>query len=92
MSEGVGMSANTIPVDKPEWASALTISRMFGLSRSTLYELAAAGKIRSASLRDRGKKRGKRLFSTDSVSSFIESRATGGIDPAQENTKADVAA
>ena len=82
------MSAITSPVEKPEWASALTISRMFGLSRSTLYELAAAGKIRTASLRDRGKKRGKRLFSTDSVSHFIESRASGGMEPSGKEAAA----
>lgn len=82
------MSATTIPVERPEWASALTISRIYGLSRSTLYELAAAGKVRSSSLRDRGKKRGKRLFSTDSVSQFIEARASGGMEPTGKESAA----
>ena len=82
------MSANAISIERPEWASALTISHMFGLSRSTLYELATAGKIRSSSLRERGQKRGKRLFSTLSVSEFIESRASGGMaDVETENTR-----
>lgn len=85
-----GMSENSSSTEKPEWASALTISRIFGLSRSSLYELASAGKIRTASLRDRGKKRGKRLFSTDSVSQFIEAHASGGesIDSAKKHSQA----
>lgn len=78
------MSGTNTTIERPEWASALTISRMYGLSRSTLYELAAAGHIRTSSLRERGKKRGKRLFSTCSVLQFIEARATGGTSPDRE--------
>lgn len=63
---------------RPEWADAKGIQRIFGLSRSTLYRLTEEGKIRSSSLRERGKLRGKRLFSCDSVAGLIESRATGG--------------
>ncbi len=85
MSEVGRMSANQTTNERPEWASALTISRIYGLSRSTLYELAAAGKIRSAALRKRGAKKGKRLFSTDSVAAFIEAHATGGAETLQES-------
>ncbi|MCB1131359.1 MAG: helix-turn-helix domain-containing protein [Verrucomicrobiae bacterium] len=72
------MSDITTPHERPEWAPATTITRIYGISRSSLYELAAAGKIRSSSLRKRGRTRGKRLFSTDSVAAFIEAHASGG--------------
>jgi hypothetical protein len=67
-----------LPSIRIEWADAKTIARAFGLCRSTLYRLADEGKIRTSSLRERGKLRGKRLFSMDSIAQFIESRATGG--------------
>lgn len=62
----------------PEWIDAKLAKRLFSIGRTTLYELAAAGRIRTSSLRERGKLRGKRLFSYDSVKAYIESRATGG--------------
>ena len=48
-----------------------------GISRSRLYELIAEGKIRSASVRDRHKKKGVRLINADSLFGFIDSMATG---------------
>ncbi|MEO7098034.1 MAG: helix-turn-helix domain-containing protein [Luteolibacter sp.] len=63
---------------RPEWSDAKDVRTRFGICKSTLYRLCEEGKIRSSSLRERGKKRGKRLFSTDSVAAYIESLATGG--------------
>lgn len=63
---------------RPEWSDAKDIRTRFGISKSTLYRLADEGKIRTSSLRERGKLRGKRLFSLDSIAAFIEARATGG--------------
>lgn len=60
-----------------EWADAKMIHHIFGICKSTLYRLDAEGKIRSSSLRERGKLRGKKLFSILSVSAFIEKMATG---------------
>lgn len=60
---------------RPEWADAKVIKHLFGVGRSTLYRLEAEGKIRSSSLRERGKLRGKKLFSCDSVASYIEKMA-----------------
>jgi len=57
---------------RPEWADAKNITRIFGIGKSTLYRLEAEGKIRSSSLREPGKLRGKNLFSCDSVASYIE--------------------
>jgi hypothetical protein len=39
--------------------------------------LAEEGKIKSSSLRERGKLRGKRLFSFDSIAAYIERMAGG---------------
>jgi len=65
--------------NRPEWADARTVRVLYSICKSTLYRLADEGKIRTSSLRERGMKRGKRLFSCDSIEAFIESRATGGI-------------
>lgn len=62
----------------PEWVDAREAKRLFSLGKTTLYALANDGKIRTCSLRERGKLRGKRLFSYDSIKQHIESRATGG--------------
>jgi len=42
-----------------------------GLSRSTLYQLAAIGKIRTISLRREGNLRGKRLIAVESVRHYL---------------------
>lgn len=65
-------------LQRPEWVDARAVTAIFGIGRSTLYRLAEAGRIKTVSLRERGCSRGKRLFSTDSISAFLESRATGG--------------
>jgi len=62
----------------PEWIDAKEAKRLFSLGKTTLYTLANEGKIRTSSLRERGKQRGKRLFSYDSIRQHIEARATGG--------------
>jgi hypothetical protein len=49
------------------------------LSRSKVYELLAAGRVRSASLRDPGQRHAVRLIDRADLLAFIESRATGGV-------------
>lgn len=71
--------AESTNIFRPEWGDVKTVHARFGISKSTVYRLADEGKIRTASLRERGMQRGKRLFSLDSIAAFIESRATGGI-------------
>lgn len=63
---------------RPEWSDAKDVRTRFGICKSTLYRLCEEGKIRTSSLRERGRKRGKRLFSTDSIAAYIESLASGG--------------
>jgi len=72
---GLQMPANQL---LPEWIDARRANHLFTICKSTLYRLADEGKIRTSSLRERGKLRGKRLFSTVSLQNFINSRASGG--------------
>src|SRR5262245_37736191 len=46
----------------------------FGLRRSLLYDLHKLGLIKGVSLRRRGTARGKRLWSIDSIRSYLESQ------------------
>jgi hypothetical protein len=85
LPEVVFVTDNNLLKNDPLWAGAQKTNQLVDLSRSTLYELAAAGKIRSASLRDPGAKKGRRLFYIPSVLAFIESRASGGLP--QESTE-----
>jgi len=48
-----------------------------GLSRAKLYQLAAEGKILTRCLREKGRVRGVRLFSLNSVLCFIDSCPMG---------------
>ncbi|MEI6033117.1 MAG: hypothetical protein WCS65_02400 [Verrucomicrobiae bacterium] len=50
---------------------------LFGLSRSHLYLLAEQGKIKSVSLRERNKIKGKRLFVADSIRDFLTAHIVG---------------
>ncbi|WP_138223399.1 hypothetical protein [Nibricoccus aquaticus] len=72
------MSTNTIQTQsgavKPEWIrfpKAGHLCPFTGLTRSFLYALATEGKIKTLSLRERGKARGVRLISYDSLMTFI---------------------
>ena len=66
------------PTDRPEWGDIKAMHARFGIGKTTAYRLADEGKIRTSSLRERGKLRGKRLFSFDSVAAYIERMATRG--------------
>lgn len=60
---------------KPEWLRMPKPGHtcpVTGLSRAYLYRLATDGKIKTVSLRDRGKLRGVRLISYDSLLAYIE--------------------
>ena len=46
---------------------------MFGLSRTHLYKLGKEGRVRTVSLRARGKTRGRRLYSVDSIRALLNS-------------------
>jgi len=52
---------------KPEWVDVAGVEKLFGLRRSFVYNLIAENRIASVSIRQRGKLRGKRMVSCDSV-------------------------
>ncbi len=68
---------------RAEWGDAKAVHAGFGIGKTTAYRLAAEGKIRTSSLRERGMKRGKRLFGMDSISAYIERMADGGKGEAE---------
>lgn len=62
---------------QPEWLRIPDATKVFGLSRSKLYELIAERKIKSFCLRQRNKIKGIRLLSYDSLSDFTSTSVTG---------------
>jgi hypothetical protein len=56
----------------PEWIRIDVAVKLFGASRSKFYEWIAERKIKSFCLRDRGKVKGIRLLSFDSICEFYE--------------------
>ncbi len=44
---------------------------LFDLSRTHLYRLSSEGRIKSVSLRERGKTRGRRLYDVQSIRDYI---------------------
>jgi excisionase family DNA binding protein len=65
---------------RPEWLRVDTAAKLFGISRSKLYELIADRRIKSFCLRERNKLKGIRLISFDSLSEFLESQANAQQD------------
>lgn len=63
---------NVRPV-RAEWMDAREVKAHFGLSRTVLFRLYKAGKIKTASIKNRGQIKGKRLFFTDSIAELLES-------------------
>ena len=61
--------------NRPVWVRAPKLGHEFysGCSRPKLYEWAAKGFIRSASIREPGRLKGIRLFHLASILAFIES-------------------
>ena len=72
--------ATTVPLSEaaarvshvdPEFVDCRGLESGWGIKRSLAYQLLADGKIRGVSLRRRGRSRGKRLFSVDSIRAFL---------------------
>ncbi len=58
----------------PEFIDVKTACRYASLTKPTLYNLLNSGAVKSVSLRQRGKVRGKRLIVADSLVQFLRSR------------------
>ena len=63
---------------RPVWLRVPEAVRLFGLSRSLLYEMIKARTIKSVCIRKREAKLGVRLISFSSLNDFIERAADGG--------------
>ena len=57
---------------RPEWLRIPSAVKIFGISRTKLYELIGKQKIKSVSLRERGQIRGTRLLSYDSIMKYLD--------------------
>jgi hypothetical protein len=79
MHKRTGKTAGHTPI----WGDAKTIGKLYGISRTPLYRLMATGRIKTTSLLDDGASRGKRLFHLPSLESYLESKATGGMEGGQ---------
>jgi hypothetical protein len=55
----------------PEFAGHAKIRDLFDLSRTHLHRLSTEGRIKSVSLRERGKLRGRRLCDVQSVRDYL---------------------
>ena len=60
----------------PLWGDAKTVFQIYGISRTPLYRLMAAGSIKAASLQGDDALRGKRLFYLPSIAEFLESKSS----------------
>ena len=56
---------------EPEWGDEKTITRLFGITHTPLFNLRKAGKIRSVSTAYGSATHGKRLFNIQSVRDFL---------------------
>ena len=61
----------------PEWARPADVTKMFGIKRSSLWELMRTGAIKSVSLRKKYQIRGTRLINVQSVRDFISAQEVG---------------
>ena len=59
---------------EPEWGDEKTITRIFGLTHTPLFNLRKAGKIRSVTTAYGSATYGKRLYLLQSVRDFLEAQ------------------
>ena len=71
-------TTETTATAAPVWIRLPEAVRLTGLSRSKLYELLSAGRIRSASLRDPGQRHATRLIDRADLLRYLDGFATGG--------------
>jgi hypothetical protein len=69
---------------EPEWGDEKVIFRCFGLTRTPLFNLRKAGKIRSVSTAHGGATYGKRLFHVKSVRDFLEAQEINEMNSNKE--------
>lgn len=57
---------------RPIWITVADVGFYFGIGKTKCYQLIKEEKIVSREIKERGKKRGKRLVKFDSVDAFLE--------------------
>ncbi len=67
------METPNVIQESPRWAKHNRVHGLFDISRTSLWRLAKAGKIRSVSLREPGAVKATRLFDIQSIEDYIES-------------------
>ncbi len=88
---GLAKSLTTAPVEAgsvngvmPEFGRWQDVQHLFGIKRGTLYNLVAAGMVKSVSLRRKGMKQGCRLFYLPGISAMLmEMLESQGASPAE---------
>lgn len=63
------------PLDHVEWADMNAVAKYFGLNKGVQYRLIQEGKIRSCSLCNIGRRRGKRLLCLHSIRLYLNFEA-----------------
>ena len=74
MNTIAGEIEKTFP--QAEWGRFDDIERVFGLRRSTTYNLLRQGVIRSAAVRRKGARNGVRLIDLQSVRDFLKAQSS----------------
>jgi hypothetical protein len=64
----------------PEFLRTNDVRKIFGIPRGSLYGLAKLGKIKGCLLRIRGAKSGLRLWSVDSIRTYLAKQMIAGED------------
>jgi hypothetical protein len=65
---------------RPEWCRPGQVPQLFGLSRTYIYGLLAAGEITGVNLRQPGKATGCRLLSCQSIRDFLARAAANPVE------------
>lgn len=71
------VTLGAVQVARPEFVGYAEARVLFGLSRTHLYKLGRAGRVKTVSLRARGKSRGRRLYCVDSIRALLNSSIEG---------------
>jgi predicted site-specific integrase-resolvase len=72
--------SHTNQANHPIWLRPKQVIELYGLGRSTLYNLIKQGAIKSTTTRREGEKYGTRLINRASIDALLDKNATGGTE------------
>jgi hypothetical protein len=70
------LEPTALAISSPEFLTTNDVRKYFGIRKGTLYNLAKLGKVRGKALRVTGQFKGVRIWSVDSIRSFIDSQSS----------------